>query len=129
MRRIPLHDKLCEILGSPFSDGEDHCYFSPPASIELKYPCIIYNRTNDLDTFADNLHYQRSKRYTVTIIDEDPDSKIPDKLIELPYCSLDRNFVSDGLNHFVYTLYYDGPRIEGGKDESNDKPANGRNDR
>lgn len=108
-----LHDILCEVIGAPFPDGEDHCYFQPPADIEMSYPCFVYNYTNDQDTFADNIHYQESKRYTVTVIDEDPDSEIPNKLKKrLPYCTSDRNFVVDGLNHFVYTLFYSGPRIK-----------------
>lgn len=116
MEKPALHDILCWVLNAPFQDGENHCYFEPPADIEIRHPCIVYNYTNDLDTFADNIHYQRCKRYTVTVIDEDPDSKIPDRLIQLPYCTSDRNFAVDGLSHFVYTLYYNGPRI---KEENN----------
>lgn len=112
MERPALHDLLCEVLRAPFPDGETHCYFQPPADIEMKYPCIRYNYTNDQDDFADNIHYRHSKRYTVTIIDEDPDSEIPERLKSLPYCSSDRNFAVDGLNHYVFTLFYSGPRIK-----------------
>lgn len=118
MEKQPLHDLLCNVLPGPFPEKEgDHCYFQPPADIQLYYPCIIYNYANDLDIFADNQHYQHSKRYSVTIIDEDPDSQISNELIKLPYCSSDRNFVVDGLCHFVYTLYYNGPRIKEVKNE------------
>lgn len=112
MERPALHDVLCEVLEAPFPDGSDHCYFQPPGDPGMKYPCIKYNYTNEVVNFADNVHYKSSKRYTVTIIDEDPDSKIPSRLMKLPYCTSDRNFCVDGLNHFVYTLYYDGPRIK-----------------
>lgn len=113
MAKQPLHDILCEVLEAPFPDGENHCYFEPPDEKEMKYPCIRYNYTNDLDTFADNTRYHSSRRYTVTVIDEDPDSKIPEKLKKrLPYCVSDRNFAVSGLNHFVHTLYYSGPRIK-----------------
>lgn len=112
MERPALHDILCEVLEAPFSDGENHCYFEPPSDDEMQYPCIKYDYTNDLDTFADNMHYQSFKRYTVTVIDEDPDSKISERLKKLPYCTSDRNFSVDGLCHFVYTLYYNGPRIK-----------------
>lgn len=118
MVKPSLHDVLLEILGAPFSDGKNHLYFQPPSNTEMYYPCITYNYTNDQDTFADNVHYKSSKRYTVTIIDEDPDSKIPEKLKQLPYCTSDRNFSVDGLSHFVYTLFYDGPRI---KEENNNE--------
>lgn len=112
---LALHDILREVLGGPFPDKNDpwHCYFSPPDGKQINYPCIIYKYTNDYDDFADNIHYRSFKRYTITIIDEDPDSKIPKKLKDmLPYCSSDRNFAVDGLNHFVYTLLFSGPRIK-----------------
>ena len=119
MAQQALHDILCGVLGAPFPDGEDHCYFVSPADMEMKYPCIVYNYVNDLDNYADNIHYRKSKRYTVTIIDEDPDSEIPDRLKELPYVSSDRNFETEGLSHFVFTLYYNGPRIK--EEENNGK--------
>lgn len=113
MERPALHDILCEVLGN------NYCYFEPPSDMEMTYPCIRYNHTNDLDDFADNIHYRSSKRYTVTIIDYDPDSKIPVRLKKrLPYCTSDRNFASEGLSHFVYTLYYSGPRV---KEEENNE--------
>lgn len=116
MARMPLHDILCEVIGGPFPDNKSHVYFNPPNGKQLRYPCITYSYTNNLDDFADNIHYRSSKRYTVTIIDEDPDSKIPERLIKLPYCISDRNFDTEGLSHFVYTLFYSGPRI---KEENN----------
>lgn len=118
MGRMPLHDMLCAVLGAPFPDGENHCYFEPPDNIEIKYPCIVYKYVNDLDDYADNLHYNSARRYTVTVIDDDPDSKIPARLKSIPYCSSDRNFTYDGLRHFVFTLYHNGPRI---KEERNNE--------
>lgn len=112
MARRPLHDILCEVLGGPFEVAKKRCYFEPPNSIEMSYPCIRYSRSNDQDTYADNIKYKRCKRYTVTVIDEDPDSQIAKRVSDLSYCSSDRNYDSDGLSHFVYVLYYDGPRIK-----------------
>lgn len=112
MEKQPLHDVLCDVIGMPFPNGENHCYFEPPADIFMNYPCFVYDYANDIDIFADNKHYQSFKTYTVTLIDEDPDSEILKKMKELLYCSLDRHFVVDGLHHFVYTLYYNGPRIK-----------------
>lgn len=105
MGQKPLHDILCEII------GEDRCYFEPPSNIQMKYPCIIYHSLNGQDTFADNIHYLKFKRYSVTVIDEDPDSKIPEKLEELTYCSSDRDYCYEGLWHFSYTLFFNGERI------------------
>lgn len=128
MAKKPLHDLLCEVLDPhDLNASGGRCYFEPPASIQLHYPCIVYNYSNDLDRFADNARYKHDKRYTVTIIDSDPDSVIPDRMRELRYCSFDRHYSADGLSHFVFTLYYNGPRIRGGDiDEGNDQPTDER---
>lgn len=98
--RLQLHEILCELLGSR------NCYFSPPSDLKMSYPCIRYEMVNTDTTFADNYHYANANRYTVTVIDEDPDSKLRRKLLDLPYCTSDRNFASDGLYHFVFTLFF-----------------------
>lgn len=97
--RNELHTKLCNILGS------DHVYFRAP-SFRITYPCILYDIGGDDLSYADNIKYTKMKRWSVTVIDENPDSKIPERLEEIPYCRFDRLYLSDGLNHFVYTIYY-----------------------
>lgn len=99
-RRLELHSILVNLLGS------ENVYFQPPESYKISYPCIVYERSNSNTKFADNLPYKRYKRYTVTVIDYDPDTEISDKVEDLPLCTFDRFFVSDNLNHFIYTLYY-----------------------
>lgn len=93
--------------------GVKKCYFEPPTNTQLDYPCIVYKLRGHDSDFADNIRYTKRRVYTVTIIDEDPDTEIPDKLEEMfPYCSMDTPpFVVDGLHHYTYTLYYSGPRI------------------
>lgn len=86
-------------------------YFQPPEDVTmvaLEYPCIVYKRlsTGTGTRFADDRPYSRIKCYQVTIIDEDPDSDIPDKVADLPMCLFNAHFTSDNLNHDVYTLYY-----------------------
>lgn len=98
--RVDLQYLLEGILGSRY------VYFQPPESIKLKYPCIVYERSDIRTVKADNLKYTVQKRYTVTYISEDPDSDVPDKLIQLPYCSFDRHFISGNMNHDVFDLYY-----------------------
>lgn len=97
--RLELHNKLCEILGT------DHVYFRKPSK-GMKYPCMIYDLEGIDPMYADNISYIEPKRWSVIVIDGNPDSKIPGKLGKLPYCRFDRSYQSDGLNHFVYTLYY-----------------------
>jgi hypothetical protein len=80
-------------------------YYQPPENKKLKYPCIVYDLDNTPVLRADDRLYVRHKKYTVTVIDSDPYSTIPDLVLELPYCSHDRTFVTDNLYHYVLTLY------------------------
>lgn len=99
-RRLELHEILVGLLGSKY------VYFQPPESISMTYPCIVYGRSSADTIYADNKVYRNKKRYTVTVIDKDPDSDIPDKLLGLQLCKFDRHFNTNNLNHDVYTLYY-----------------------
>lgn len=99
-RRLELHEKLCEILGSR------NVYFQPPESIKMKYPCIRYVRSGTNTEYADNKAYRKLKQYTITVIDRDPDSELIDRVLELPFSSFSRHYVADNLNHDVSVLYY-----------------------
>lgn len=98
--REELNAKFEEILGS------ENVYFQPPENIKMKYPAIVYNRKNiDMD-YADDKIYNSTVLYQATIIDKDPDSKIIEKILELPLTSYVYHFVSDNLNHDVFEIYY-----------------------
>jgi hypothetical protein len=99
--RLALHDELVELLGS------DHVYFQPPENIKIQYPAIVYFR-DDIDNIkADNSNYIRHIRYMVTIIDADPDSEFVEAMINhFVHCNWARHYISDNLNHDVFTLYY-----------------------
>lgn len=84
----------------------DYVYFQPPPNITLKYPCIIYERDFSVTHFADDKPYSRKKRYMVTIVDQNPDSDIPEKVAEMPMSSFNRFYAVDSLNHDVYTVYF-----------------------
>lgn len=100
-RRLQLHEKLCDILGSK------NVYFQPPASVFLKYPCLKYTLSGIDIRRADNGVYKRINRYEVIAIDPNPDSDIIDRMLgAFPMCSFDRSYAADKLNHFVFTLYY-----------------------
>ena len=72
----------------------------------MKYPAIVYTRSNINNDFADNTVYKQTYAYQVTVIDSDPNSEIVKKVAMLPKCRFDRNFKSNNLNHDVFTLYY-----------------------
>lgn len=83
----------------------DQVYFQAPGKQKMKYPAIVYEHSANSNRFADDKKYIRKRRYTVTVIDRDPDSEIADKVSDLPYCEMIRHFTSDNLNHYVYNLY------------------------
>jgi len=99
-RRLELHEILVTLLES------ENVYFQPPESIQMNYPCIVYNRDGKDEKFANDKLYFGKKRYSITVIDVDPDSEIPDKVAELPLTSFNRHFTTDNLNHDVYSIYY-----------------------
>ena len=98
--RLELHNKLEGFLGNK------HVYYQPPASVKMEYPCIVYSKDNIKSTYADDAGYSFINRYVVTIISKMPDNDVIYKLLRFPYCSYDRHYVSDNLNHDVLILYY-----------------------
>ena len=77
-----------------------------PETSEMEYPCFVFQLDKAAAKYADNSIYQYMKRYKVTVIDREPDSVIPDKMLSLPYCSFDRFYTASNLNHWVYILYF-----------------------
>lgn len=98
--RLSLHSELVTLLGS------NNVYFQPPASITLKYPCIIYKLDDVEGVHANGRRYLGTKRYLITVVDKNPDTLIPDKLLDLPYCAFEDHFVVDNLNHYICSLHY-----------------------
>lgn len=73
----------------------------------MKYPCIRYEFSDQNVNYADDIVYLKHYRWTLTVIDQDSTSEIPEKLEKsLTYCSFDRPYFADGLAHFVLTLYF-----------------------
>lgn len=87
-------------------DGIEAVYFQPPQNIKLQYPCIVYERDRSFTLKADNILYLLKKRYSVIVIDRNPDSLIPEQVEALQHCSYDRFYVSDGLNHHAFQLFF-----------------------
>ena len=98
--RLELHELLCETLGSR------QVSFQPPSSIRMKYPSIIYSRSRIGNEFANDSVYNQTYQYSITVIDEDPDSEIVERVSKLPMCSFDRHYTADNLNHDTFTIYY-----------------------
>ena len=98
--RLELQTKLEELLGSR------NVYYQPPESIKMEYPAIVYSKSDIQSRFATGSAYSLSSSYEIIVIDRKPDNPVIDKLLTMPYCSFDRHYKSDNLNHDILTLYY-----------------------
>lgn len=98
-RRWELNSKLKDIC--------PNVYFQPPSNKTIKYPCIIYHEDVGRGINADNLNYLYTDGYSVTVIDKDPDSELPDMLMRaFPMIRRSGPYRADNLNHYPFTLYY-----------------------
>ena len=97
--RLELQETLEELLGSR------NVYYEPPANIKMEYPAIVYSRDNIQTRFASNKVYIGRPMYRLTVIDKKADNPVITKLLNLEYCSYDRHYKSDNLNHDTFTIY------------------------
>ena len=100
-RRLALHSKLCELLGTR------NVYFQPPESVRMKYPAIRYKLTSGNTRYADNGVYNYQRRYEVTVIEKNPDVPWDEKMLNaFQHCSFERAYAAENLNHWQFSLYY-----------------------
>jgi len=100
-RRTDLHDELEELLGTK------NCYYQPPPSLRLKYPCYVYHLDPSYVIRADNELYGRVHKYILTYITRNPDDPLIDKTEDhFKMCRFRRFYAADDLNHYSYDIYY-----------------------
>lgn len=105
--RLELDAELRNILADTYGDRGVNIYFQPPSGDRLKYPCITYYRNSTNDDKADNKRYMSSTRYTINWIGDTPSGPLIDKMLDnFKFCVHDNTYVSNGLNHDVFTIYY-----------------------
>ena len=98
--RIDLQKKLEELLDSK------NVYYKAPENVKMNYPAIKYSLDKIINKKADNGSYIRNKQYSITVISKKEDPEVINKLLDLFYCSFDRAYESENLNHYVFTLYW-----------------------
>lgn len=98
--RLDLQKMLETLLGSK------QVYYQKPENVKIQYPAIIYSKSKIDTKKADDTIYKKDTKYSITIIDHKPDNVVIDKLLVLPYCSYERNYKVDNLNHDVLNIYY-----------------------
>lgn len=101
MSRLDLHKKLLGVL--------PNVYYQPKSNVTMKYPCIVYEHTNNDIRQADDNIYIRNKMYQVTLIELGPESDLEDSILKIPYASFSNKFVTDNLYHTVFNIYDNQP--------------------
>lgn len=100
-RRLELSNKLRTLIGN------SNIYYQPPASVEIKYPCVIYNMGKGSTKHANDSVYNYVHSYELKFIFKKPNEMIVKKVLKsLTLCSFDRVYVSDNLYHYVFNVYY-----------------------
>ena len=98
--RLDLQGLLEELLESR------NVYYQPPESVKMQYTAIRYSKKNIQSVYANNSKYLMRDCYELIVISRKPDDPVIKRLLALPYCSYDRQYIADNLYHDVLTIYY-----------------------
>ena len=80
-------------------------YFQPPENLKMGSPAVVFPVSKIEIDHASEVPYKGAKEYSVTLITKDPEPDVIDEILKIPYSSLDTTYISDGMNHFVFTVY------------------------
>ena len=113
-------ERRSDLLIQELSDllGTDEVYFQPDYNAEgdeeaviftgMNFPCFVVKRTTAFQPKANDRTYLFRPGYEITYINRDePDPEMLEKVaFHFPNCTYTRHFVSDGLHHDVFMIYY-----------------------
>ena len=101
MNRLQLHEKLVDLLGSR------NVYFQPPPSLQMNFPCFVYERASGLTEYAEDMPYKYNQSYNITYVSKDPDTEVMLKKIAMgfPMIRYNRHYTANNLNHDTFILY------------------------
>lgn len=99
-KRMQLQSELERLVGF-------NVYFQPPATVQLKYPCVIYNLSSGNATYADNSVHTYTNRFELIFIYRKQNMEIVETVLRtFPMCTVSRVYIADNLYHYVFNLYY-----------------------
>lgn len=101
-KRLELDALLRKVMKDV--SGVENVYFQPPENLLLKYPAIVYSRSDIRNRPADDMVYSQFTFYDATVIDKNPDSLLVYAVASLPRCKFGRHYKSDNLNHDTFTI-------------------------
>lgn len=86
--------------------GSRNVYFQPPNNVIMQYDAIRYSLSSMDSKYANDKRYKKMNCYELIVIARRSDPEVVDKILELPYASLGRPYISENLYHYPITLYY-----------------------
>ena len=98
--RVELHNLLENLLAGVT------IYFQPPTNVTLVYPCLLYRRLPSRITRAGNNTYGVTRKYKLTLIDDNPDTIFLDVVLTIPNIVHETYFTKGNLNHDVFVLHF-----------------------
>lgn len=102
-KRLELDALLRKVMKDV--SGVENVYFQPPENLLLKYPAIVYSRSDIRNRPADDMVYSQFTFYDLSVIDKNPDSLLVYAVASLPRCKFGRHYKSDNLNHDTFTIF------------------------
>ena len=82
-------------------------WYQRPPDNKMTYPCIIYRMSEPIVLRANNKAYAHFPCYNVIYICQTPNDEIvPQMLAAFTHCAYDREYESDDLYHYSFTIYY-----------------------
>jgi len=96
--RLTLHQTLVDILGS------NNVYYNPPETLQMKFPCIVYNLDYIEDMHADNSKYIDWTTYKIYVVSKKVDHPAIRQILNIPMTRFSTRYVRDGLYHDVIIL-------------------------
>ena len=102
-KRLELDALLRKVMKDV--SGVENVYFQPPENLLLKYPAVVYSRSDIRNRPADDMVYSQFTFYDLTVIDKNPDSLLVYAVASLPRCKFGRHYKSDNLNHDTFTIF------------------------
>lgn len=87
-------------------NGNRNVYFQPPESKKIEYDAIIYSLSQIESRFANDALYLHNNRYEVIVVSRSRKESVINRMLRLPYCTHERHYVANNLNHDVFILYH-----------------------
>lgn len=88
-------------------DPKAKVYYQPPSSLSIVYPCMIYkDAPSHINRASDGL-YRYVRCYELSYISKSPNMEISKEILSrFNYSKMNSSYVSDGLIHSIFTIYY-----------------------